>query len=88
MPDFGLTNKETMIDVSTWDQYRGELISGQEVWGVVELGYRPPDDTAKPKFQGKFALLDLQISALILLTLIITRMFGMNLQLPSGLMCC
>ena len=40
------------------------------------------------KFQGKFALLDLQISALILLTLIITRMFGMNLQLPSGLMCC
>ena len=42
LPDFGLTNKETMIDVSTWDQYRGELISGQEVWGVVELGYRPP----------------------------------------------
>ena len=45
LPDFGLTNKETMIDNSTWDQYRGELVSGQEVWGVVELGYRPPDDT-------------------------------------------
>ena len=30
--------KETMIDVSVWDQYRGELVSGQEVWGVVELG--------------------------------------------------
>lgn len=56
LPDFGLTNKETMIDVSTWDQYRGELISGQEVWGVVELGYRPPDDTAKPKIPGKIRL--------------------------------
>ena len=56
LPDFGLTNKETMIDNSTWDQYRGELVSGQEVWGVVELGYRPPDDTVKPKLPGKIRL--------------------------------
>ena len=56
LPDFGLTNKETMIDVSVWDQYRGELVSGQEVWGVVELGYRPPDDTVKPKIPGKIRL--------------------------------
>mgnify|MGYP002550646498 CR=1 FL=1 len=56
LPDFGLTNKETIIDASTWDQYRGELVSGQEVWGVVELGYRPPDDTVKPKIQGKIRL--------------------------------
>lgn len=32
------------------------FISGQEVWGVVELGYRPPDDTAKPKIPGKIRL--------------------------------
>ena len=56
LPDFGLTNKETMIDNSTWEQYRGELVSGQEVWGVVELGYRPPDDTVKPKILGKIKL--------------------------------
>ena len=45
-----------MIDNSTWEQYRGELVSGQEVWGVVELGYRPPDDTVKPKLLGKIKL--------------------------------
>ena len=56
LPDFGLTNKETMIDSSTWEQFRSELISGQEVWGVVELGYRPPDETAKPKISGKIRL--------------------------------
>ena len=56
LPDFGLTNKETMIDNSTWEEYRGELISGQEVWGVVELGYRPPDETPKPKIPGKIRL--------------------------------
>ena len=56
LPDFGLTNKETMIDNATWEQYRGELISGQEVWGVVELGYRPPDELAKPRIPGKIRL--------------------------------
>ena len=74
LPDFGLTNKETMIDVSTWDQYRSELVSGQEVWGVVELGYRPPDDTVKPKIPGKFVSQDLLIFARIPLILIIIRM--------------
>src|SRR5699024_4819493 len=39
LPDFGLTNKETMLDVSTWDQYRGKLTSVEEVWWVVEVGY-------------------------------------------------
>ncbi len=56
LPDFGLTNKETMIDISTWEQYRNELVGGQEIWGVVELGYRPPDDSARPKIPGKIRL--------------------------------
>lgn len=45
-----------MIDNPTWDQYRGELVSGQEVWGVVELGYRSPDESVKPKIPGKIRL--------------------------------
>lgn len=56
LPDFGLTYAETTIDAFTWEQCREELTSGQEVWGVVELGYRPPDETVKPKQPGKIRL--------------------------------
>ena len=30
--------------------------NGQETWGVIELGYRMPDDTAKPKIPGKIKM--------------------------------
>lgn len=57
LPDFGLTNRETMIDPITWDQYRNELTSGREIWGVVQLAYRPPNLEAKPKLPGKIRLI-------------------------------
>lgn len=57
LPDFGLRNKETMIDPDVWDKCRGKLVSGHETWGMLELGYRPPDDTARPKVPGKIRLL-------------------------------
>lgn len=57
LPDFGLTNKETMIESDVWEEYRDALVSSQEVWGVVELGYRPADDTVKPKIPGKIRLI-------------------------------
>lgn len=56
LPLFDLSNKETIIDPSTWELYRDELVSNQEVWGVVELAYRLPDDTVKPKVPGKIKL--------------------------------
>lgn len=43
LPEFGLTNKETIIDEDVWQLYSSELIAGKEVWGIVELGYRSPD---------------------------------------------
>lgn len=57
LPDFGLRNRETMIDADVWDKCRGKLASGHETWGMLELGYRPPDDTARPKVPGKIRLL-------------------------------
>lgn len=57
LPDFGLRNKETMIDGDVWEKCRGNLVVGHETWGMLELGYRPPDDTAKPKIPGKIRLL-------------------------------
>ena len=56
LPDFGLSTKETIIESHVWEEYKDELVNGQETWGVVELGYRMPDDTAKPKIPGKIKL--------------------------------
>ena len=56
LPDFGLSNKETVIEPHIWDTFKNELVKGHETWGIVELGYRQPNDTAKPKIPGKIML--------------------------------
>lgn len=56
LPDFGLTNKETIIEPRVWEYCKDALVKGNEIWGVVELGYRPPDEEAKIK--GKIKLTD------------------------------
>ena len=56
LPNFGLSNKETIIETNVWDLYKSELTNGQETWGIVELGYRIPDDTVKPKIPGKIKM--------------------------------
>lgn len=56
LPDFGLTNKETVIEPHVWDAYKADLVKGHEIWGIVELGYRQPDDTVKPKIPGRIML--------------------------------
>ncbi len=60
MPDFRLGNKETMLEPDVWERCKNELVSGRETWGMLELGYRMPDDTAKPKIPGKIRLLSFQ----------------------------
>ena len=57
LPDFGLSAKETMIDWQVWENNKSELMNGRDVWGMIELGYRPPDDSVKPKLPGKIRLL-------------------------------
>ncbi|WP_206458290.1 BREX system Lon protease-like protein BrxL [Anaerovorax sp. IOR16] len=47
LPDFGLTNKETIIEPDVWYECKDELVKGKEIWGVVELGYRLPDEDLK-----------------------------------------
>lgn len=56
LPNFGLSNKETIIESHIWEQFKNELTNGQETWGVIELGYRLPDDTTKPKIPGKIKM--------------------------------
>jgi ATP-dependent Lon protease len=56
LPDFGLTAKQTIIEDYVWDSCKNELVKGRETWGMLELGYRPPDDSVTPKLQGKIRL--------------------------------
>lgn len=60
MPDFGLMNKDTIIESDVWERCRNELVSGKETWGKVELGYRLPDENARPRVSGKFKLLSFE----------------------------
>lgn len=51
--DFGLSSKDTIIEDSVWQICKDDLIRGKETWGMVELGYRPPDEDEK---RGKIKL--------------------------------
>ncbi|MCD7785559.1 MAG: BREX system Lon protease-like protein BrxL [Oscillospiraceae bacterium] len=44
LPDFGLGFKETIIESDVWDTCKEDLVKGHDIWGMVELGYRSPDD--------------------------------------------
>ena len=44
LPDFGLGFKETIIEPDVWDSCKEDLVKGRDIWGMVELGYRSPDD--------------------------------------------
>jgi ATP-dependent Lon protease len=44
LPDFGLGFKDTIIESSVWDSCKDDLVKGRDIWGMVELGYRSPDD--------------------------------------------
>lgn len=56
LPDFGLTSKQTIIEDMVWDSCKTELVKGRESWGMLELGYRPPDDSVAPKQPGRIRL--------------------------------
>ena len=44
LPDFGLSGKDTIIEDIVWQSCKDDLVRGRETWGMVEIGYRPPDD--------------------------------------------
>ena len=44
LPDFGLDYKDTIIEPNVWEDCKNDLVRGHDIWGMVELGYRSPDD--------------------------------------------
>ena len=57
LPDFGLASRETIIEDQVWETCKDDLVRGQEVWGMIELGYRPPELDCTPKRPGKIRLI-------------------------------
>lgn len=60
LPDFGLSPKLTIIEDYVWESYKNQLINGQEIWGMIELGYRLPDNSVIPRIPGKIRLISFQ----------------------------
>jgi ATP-dependent Lon protease len=56
LPDFGLTDKDTLIENAVWENCKEDLVRGRETWGMVEIGYRPPDE--RIRLAGKIKLTD------------------------------
>lgn len=53
LPDYGLLSKDTIIEENVWQTCKDDLVRGHETWGMVEIGYRPPDEDEK---RGKIRL--------------------------------
>ncbi len=47
LPNYGLTHKQTTIEMAVWEQIQHEMVADREVWGIVELGYKPPTEKGK-----------------------------------------
>lgn len=53
LPDFGLSNKDTIIEDAVWQTCKEDLLHSRETWGMLEIGYRPPDSYGSELFGGK-----------------------------------
>ena len=53
--DLGFTYSQTVIEDYVWDRIKTELIGEAAGWGLVRIGYMPPEGNKK---NGKFTLLD------------------------------
>jgi len=43
LPDYGLAYKDTVVEENVWEDIREDLLHG-ETWGMVEIGYRSPEE--------------------------------------------
>ena len=55
LPDLGFSFNNTVIEDYVWERVKGQLIREAGGWGLVKLGYQPPE---RHKKNGKFTLLD------------------------------
>lgn len=56
LPDYGLDAKETIIEDDVWQRHKDQLLAGREIWGMIELGYRSPENANSRDKKGKIKL--------------------------------
>ena len=56
IPDLGITQGQTRIEDYVWNRIKDDVIKTSGGWGLVQLGYAPPEE--KPKRPGALTLLD------------------------------
>jgi ATP-dependent Lon protease len=55
IPNLGFNHSHTIIEDYVWDRIKDELIGEAGGWGLIKLGYMPPEGK---KNNGRFTLLD------------------------------
>ena len=55
IPSLGFVHSQTIIEDYIWERIKDELIGESGGWGIVKIGYLPPEANKK---NGKFTLLD------------------------------
>lgn len=55
IPDLGIRHGETLVEYYVWDRIKEEVLATAGGWGLVQLGYLPPDEERK---KGKISLLE------------------------------
>ncbi len=55
IPCLGFTYGQTIIEEYIWGRVKDDLLKGAGGWGLVKLGYNPPENSKK---KGKFTLLE------------------------------
>ena len=55
IPSLGFSHSQTIIEDYVWNRIKSELIGEAGGWGLVKLGYMPPEGNKK---NGRFTLLD------------------------------
>lgn len=56
IPDLGITHSETIVEDYIWERIKDEIVKTSGGWGLVQLGYLPPEKPERPK--GKLSLLE------------------------------
>lgn len=55
IPALGFAHNQTIVEDYVWDRVKNELIGEAGGWGLIKLGYMPPEGNKK---NGKFTLLN------------------------------
>jgi ATP-dependent Lon protease len=55
IPELGITHGETLVEDYVWNRIKDAVIAAAGGWGLVQLGYLPPDEERK---KGRLTLLE------------------------------